>query len=117
MTTTEQGQVVLVNYPTTDLRSTKKRPAVVISSSTYNRESLDCIVVPVTSRINRAPSPYEVLVDGYDQAEAGLYKTSLVKASVMFTIEQGMIQRSIGNTPRVLLEKILAAVGDVLAIG
>ncbi|MGC9346584.1 MAG: type II toxin-antitoxin system PemK/MazF family toxin [Anaerolineae bacterium] len=117
MTTTEQGDVVLVNYPTTDLRATKKRPAVVISSSAYNRESLDCVVVPVTSRINRAPSPYEVLVDGYDQAEAGLYKPSLVKAGVLFTIEQGMIQRSIGSTPKLLLEKILTAVGDVLAIG
>ena len=88
----------------------------MISSAAYNQISMDCVVVPVTSRIRREPSPYEILVDGYDQAEAGLYKPSLVKASVMFTIEKGMIHRSIGSTPKALLERIMTAVGDVLAI-
>ena len=117
MTTTSQGEVVLIDYPTTDLRSTKKRPAIVISSQDYNRGSPDCVVVPVTSQINRAPSPYEVFVDGGEQRRAGLYKPSIVKASVMFTVERGMIRETIGTTPTDLLQRIMSAVCRVLAVG
>ena len=44
------GDVVLVPFPFTDQRTTKKRPAVIVSSEAYNRERPDIIVVAVTSQ-------------------------------------------------------------------
>jgi len=44
------GDVVLVPFPFTDQRTTKKRPAVVVSSDAYNQERPDIILMAVTSQ-------------------------------------------------------------------
>jgi mRNA interferase MazF len=46
-----QGDVVLVSFPFTDLTSTKKRPAVVVSPDTFNARNEDVVLVAVTSQI------------------------------------------------------------------
>ena len=51
MTRFEFGDIVLVPFPFTDQSAVKKRPAVVVSSATYNTERPDVIVMAVTSRI------------------------------------------------------------------
>ena len=38
MTSSEFGDIILVPFPFTDQSTSKKRPAVVISSSSYNTE-------------------------------------------------------------------------------
>ncbi|MEH2111812.1 type II toxin-antitoxin system PemK/MazF family toxin [Nostoc sp.] len=45
MTNYEFGDVVLVPFPFTDQTTTKKRPAVVVSSDSYQRERSDLIVI------------------------------------------------------------------------
>ena len=45
----EQGDIVLVPVPFTDLSSKKRRPVIVVSNNTYNRQSADVIVVAMTS--------------------------------------------------------------------
>ncbi len=44
MTNSEFGDILLVPFPFTDQSHAKKRPAVVISSTAYNRERPDLIV-------------------------------------------------------------------------
>jgi mRNA interferase MazF len=51
MTTFKQGDVLLVPYPFTDQTGSKQRPAVVISSLTYNQAHPDIILPPITSQI------------------------------------------------------------------
>lgn len=53
MTTYKFGDVILVPFPFTDQTAVKKRPAVVISSDTYNHNRDDCIIMAVTSRLHR----------------------------------------------------------------
>ena len=45
----EQGSIVLIPVPFTNLSSEKRRPVIVISSNDYNATGLDIIVVAVTS--------------------------------------------------------------------
>lgn len=45
MTGFKRGEVVLVPFPFTDQTTAKKRPAVIISSDTYNDISSDLIIV------------------------------------------------------------------------
>ena len=49
MTSSEFGDIILVPFPFTDQSRAKKRPAVVISSSAYNTERPDLIIMAVTS--------------------------------------------------------------------
>ena len=44
MTGYEFGDILLVPFPFTDQSTTKKRPAVVVSSSAYNLERPDLIL-------------------------------------------------------------------------
>ncbi len=45
----EQGDIVLIPIPFTDLSSQKRRPVVVVSNNTYNRRTTDIVVVAMTS--------------------------------------------------------------------
>jgi mRNA interferase MazF len=49
MTNSEFGDIILVPFPFTDQSTSKKRPAVVISSNHYNTERPDLIIMAVTS--------------------------------------------------------------------
>ncbi|HEX8342943.1 MAG TPA: type II toxin-antitoxin system PemK/MazF family toxin [Tepidisphaeraceae bacterium] len=52
----ERGDVVVVNfYPAAGREIDKRRPAIVISDTQYNRASGFCIVVPTST--NLAPGP------------------------------------------------------------
>ena len=62
MTRFELGDVVLVPFPFTDQSTTKKRPAVVISSHAYNNERPDLIIMAVTSQIKPTAILGEVIV-------------------------------------------------------
>ena len=48
MTRSEFGDIILVPFPFTDQSTTKKRPAVVISSEIYNTDRPDLIIMPVS---------------------------------------------------------------------
>ena len=50
MTHYNRGDVVLVPFPFSDQTTTKKRPAVIISSNTYNDTSRDVVIMAVTVR-------------------------------------------------------------------
>ncbi|MHB8744753.1 MAG: type II toxin-antitoxin system PemK/MazF family toxin [Sulfuricaulis sp.] len=54
MTSFEFGDVVLVPFPFTDQSAAKKRPAIVVSSQTYNSERPDVIIMAVTSQLRPA---------------------------------------------------------------
>ena len=44
-----QGDILLVPIPFTDLSSQKRRPVIVISNNAYNQSSSDLVVVAMTS--------------------------------------------------------------------
>jgi mRNA interferase MazF len=60
----EQGDIVLIPVPFTDLSSRKRRPAIVISSSAYNRSTTDVVIVAMTS--STAASPFSFRITSAD---------------------------------------------------
>ena len=94
MTAFEFGDVILVPFPFTDQSTSKKRPAIVISSRTYNEERPDLIIMAVTSRIRSNPVIAEVTVQRWQ--EAGLLKPSVVKP-VVTTIEKALVIKALGR--------------------
>ncbi len=94
MTNSEFGDIILVPFPFTDQSTSKKRPAVVISSSAYNRERPDLIIMAVTSQIKPTRVVGEVIIR--DWQASGLLKPSVIKP-VITTIEKSLIIRTMGQ--------------------
>jgi mRNA interferase MazF len=94
MTDYDFGDVVLVPFPFTDHTTTKKRPAVVASSSVYNRKRPDVVLVAVTSQLRPSALFGEVMITEWK--EAGLLKPSVIKP-IFATIEKALLLRKLGR--------------------
>ena len=104
------GDIVLVPFPFTDQSATKRRPAVVISSSSYHRERADLIIMAVTSQARPAGSLGEVHVK--DWKSAGLIKPSVIKP-VITTIDHTLVIRRLGQLQKEqqeALRKVLSTI-------
>ena len=88
------GDVILVPFPFTDQSTTKQRPAVVISSSSYNSQRPDLILLAITSQVRATLSFGEALVANWQTA--GLIKPSVFKPLVT-TIEQSLVIKLLGR--------------------
>ena len=110
MTYYDFGDIVLVPFPFTDQKASKKRPAVVVSSMTYNRERSDIVLMAVTSRIK--PSAFFGETGVIEWKEAGLLKPSVIKP-IFATIEKGLVLRKLGRLgedDRNALQEIIQAI-------
>jgi len=107
MTTYNFGDIILVPFPFTDQTTSKKRPAVVISSDAYNNNRPDIILMAVTSQMHHFGKIGEAGVK--DWQEAGLLKPSLVKP-ILTTVEKTLVLKKLGS----LSEKDRHALQEVL---
>lgn len=111
MTGYEFGDVILVPFPFTDQSTSKRRPAVVVSSDGYHRERPDLIILAITSQVRPQAALSEAAVDRWK--EAGLLRPSVLKP-VVATIERGLVLRKLGRLEeedRAALRKVL---GEIL---
>ncbi len=102
---------MLVPFSFTDQSSTKKRPAVVVSSAVYNAEWPDLIVMAVTGQV-RAENRFDIPLQ--DWQSANLLKPSVVKP-VITTVEQGLVIKQLGKLGerdrKALAESLRAVLG------
>jgi PemK-like, MazF-like toxin of type II toxin-antitoxin system len=87
------GDVVLVPFPFTSQRASKKRPAVVVSNRAYSTTRPDLIVMAVTSQLRPNPGLGETWISHWQAA--GLLKPSVVKP-VFATLDQRLVLRRLG---------------------
>lgn len=90
----ETGDVVLVPFPFTDQSTTKRRPAVVVSSPAYHRERHDLIILAITSQVRAAVGIGEITIQRW--REAGLLKPSITKP-LLATVERSLLLRRLGR--------------------
>ena len=107
----EFGDIILVPFPFTDQSTSKKRPAVVISSKAYNIERPDLIIMAVTSQIKPASIIGEVIIQ--DWQAAGLLKPSAIKP-VITTIEKPLIIKTMGQLKEDDQKALKASVRKIL---
>ncbi len=88
MTRYNKGDVILVPFPFSDQTTAKKRPAVIVSSDTYNNISQDIIIMAITGQIGSHIGVGEFLIE--DWQSAGLLKSSAIKSAIS-TIEQRLV--------------------------
>ena len=89
----EFGDVVLVPFPFSSQRASKKRPAVVVSNRAYCTTRPDLIVMAVTSQLRPNPGMGDAWISHWQAA--GLLKPSVVKP-VFATLEKRLVLRRLG---------------------
>jgi len=106
MTPYKAGAVVLLPFPFTNLRTTKQRPAVVISSQAFNARQPDVVVMAITSQLPSALGPDEYRLGAQEQRAAGLPKPSMVKCGKLLTIDQRLIRKVLGHLPSTTVHQL-----------
>lgn len=99
-----RGDIVLVSFPFTDLSSSKRRPALVISPDPFNEQGQDVVLVAITSQ---EPDDHAVTIDEHDCIDGVLPKRSFVKASKLFTVHTSLILKRICTLRRETLDEVL----------
>ena len=113
-----RGDVVVVDFPFTDLRASKVRPALVVQNDLDNARRRKTIIVLITGNLRRGGDPSQLLIDPATQggASSGLHGPSLVACNNLFTIEQSGILRTIGMLPASTMVKIDACLKVALGL-
>ncbi len=91
-----KNTIVLTKFPFTDLSSSKRRPAVIISKVVENEP--DVIVAFISSVIPEIPkeTDYIIEISHKDFEQTGLKKTSVFKMFKLATLETSIFTGELG---------------------
>ena len=86
-----RGDVVVLPFPFSDLSSSKKRPAVIISAP----QGDDYIMLQITSK--NFKDPYAIPLLQSDFLSGSLQQDSNIRPNKIFTLEQSLILYKVGH--------------------
>ena len=111
----KRGDVVLVLFPHSDLRTAKPRPALVVQADNLQTGLSQVIIVMITSRMFRAnhPSRVSIIRSTPEGQQSGLLTDLIVTTDNLATIAESAIERIIGSLP---MAKIDAALRHTLSL-
>lgn len=103
--------VVIVPFPFTDRRASKRRPALALSSESFSEESDHTVLAMITSADN-PPWPMDVPIDA---ASGGLGSPSKVRMK-LFTLDNRLILRKAGSLLAKDRRSIKAVIDQLLGV-
>src|SRR6266478_7117806 len=109
----EQGDIVLIPIPFTDLSSQKRRPVIVISNNQYNAKRRDVVVVAMTS--NPQPTDYSFLISSSDLVKGTLNRSGKIRVDKIYTMSQTMIAKTFGRVSPTTLDRIRTTLQDMVS--
>ena len=74
----DQGDIVLIPIPFTDLSSKRRRPVIVISNNSYNQKTDDMLVIAMTS--NSQAVDYSFTITSADLTQGSLNRPGKVRS-------------------------------------
>jgi mRNA interferase MazF len=96
-----RGDVVLVLYPDSNLRTAKRRPALVVQADHLQTGLAQTIVAMISSNMSRAGhgSRITVLQASPEGQQMGLHADSVIMTDNLATVLESEIDRAIGTNP------------------
>jgi mRNA interferase MazF len=98
--------IVLVPFPFTDLTGQKRRPALVVSPDSLDRE--DLILCAITSQLAPGQTTLDVQLNASDLVEGDLPRSSVIKVGKLFTMHRRLIIGRFGRVTNSKLSEVLA---------
>lgn len=111
--TCEAFDVVVVPFPFTDRRTTKRRPALVLSDAAAFGDSVAHSVLAMITSAGNARWPLDVPLQ--DLGSAGLPSPSVVRMK-LFTLDHRLIVRRAGSLSPGDQKKVRAAIRKLLPL-
>ncbi|MFH0955094.1 MAG: type II toxin-antitoxin system PemK/MazF family toxin [Candidatus Micrarchaeota archaeon] len=100
----EQGEIIVADIGYSNQEGTKRRLALVISSTEYNKTALDVITLKITSKPKN--KTFDVSITNQDTLNQNLAKPSVIRTDYPFVVEkQNILQR----TDKITAEKLVEA--------
>lgn len=101
----KRGTIVLAIYPFTDLSSTKRRPALVVSAT--ERADTDCILAFITSHVEKNDVTDLVLdVRDADFTTTGLSMASAIRCGKLMTLDRSLLTGRLGQLSERLMSQV-----------
>ena len=113
---TRRGDVILVLFPNSDLRTAKRRPALVIQRDDLNNGLPQIIVAMISSNLARRGHPSRIFVsrNSAEGKAAGLRLDSVIMADNLATVFETEMYSILGHLPN--LKTVDAALKHTLAL-
>src|SRR5947209_4666668 len=104
-----RGSVVLVDYPNSDLLTSKRRPALIIQADRLQTGIAQVIVAQITTNLTRAGHPSRVRIRPTTRVgrSSGLAAESVVRTDNLATVVESAIARVIGSVPMADIDRAL----------
>jgi mRNA interferase MazF len=95
------GDVVLILFPDSNLRTAKRRPALIVLADGLHTALPQTVVAMITSNMARAahPSRIKVLQASSEGRAMGLLTDSVIMTDNLATVLHSEIDRVIGHSP------------------
>ena len=90
-----QGELVLVKFPFSDLSAVKARPSLIVSNDKYNISGQDVLLCAATS--NPAEYEYGVKIGPADMVRGKLRAPSTIKADKLMLMDKARIIKLLGK--------------------
>jgi len=105
----KRGDVVVVLFPNSDLRTAKLRPALVVQADSLTTGLPQTVIAMISSRMFRAghASRVTVLLNSSEGRQSGLLTDSIVMTDNLATVTNQAIDRVIGTLPMAQVDAAL----------
>ncbi len=110
--TYNQKDIVLLQFPFSDLSTTKKRPALVLSNNSFNKSHDDLICCLITTNLEADADC--VLIEPSDLQNGTLSFTSKIKPYRLFTAEQKIVEKRIASLRSTKFEETIQKLQKIM---
>lgn len=96
-----RGDIILVPFPNSNLKSAKLRPALIIQANNLGTVLNQIVIAMVSSNVSRANHPSRILIEikTFQGKQSGLLTDSVVMTDNLATVLESVIIRTIGSLP------------------
>lgn len=108
------GEIILIKFPFSILESTKKRPALVLSYIRHSDGIQLVTVAMVTSQVKGLKLRGDVILSHWQKS--GLLHESLVRLAKVATVEDSLIEKSLGKLSAPDHERVKKSFGDLYSV-
>jgi mRNA interferase MazF len=100
----KRADVVIVDFPFSDRKGSKVRPALVVQADALNQTRSDTILAIVTSSTSRRQT--EVFIDINKESGTGLKFSSFIQCDTLVTLDQSLVLAVIGRLPDPVVRQV-----------